>query len=786
VGHPVNENCGSVVGLALPDESAALHVTGSASFVDDVPVPHGTLHVALALSPVARGAVKPTNLDAVTTLPGVVAVLTAADVPGTNDCGTIVHDEPILADDEVAYLGQPVVAVVAIDRDAATRAAASVTFDCDEQPPMLDPREAHAAGSYVLPPMLLTRPTEGEVAAALAAAPLRLTGDFAVGGQEHFYLETQAALAVPGDDGSMRVLSSTQHPTEVQKLVAGCLGVAHHLVRVECRRMGGGFGGKESQAAQFACLAALAARVTRRPAKIRLGREQDNLITGKRHGFSYDYAVGYDQTGRILGYDVTLVSHAGHSADLSGPVLTRAICHVDNAYWLPNVTIRGFAARTNTQSNTAFRGFGGPQGVLVTEYVLDTVARTLGVDPLDVRLRNLYGERPPDGADDQGVETPYGEVVEDNLLRPMIEELIVSSDYRARRAEVTRFNSASPVVKRGLALTPVKFGISFNVSHFNQAGALVHVYTDGSVLVNHSATEMGQGVNTKVLQVVAQELGVPLRTVRSTATDTDKVANTSATAASTGSDMNGKAAQAAARVIRDRLAVVAADLLDGDVSDVVFEGGEVAVRGRSMAFADLASAAYYRRVQLWSDGFYATPGLRWDPPTMRGRPFHYYCYGAAVSEAVVDSLTGESRVLRADLLYDAGRSLNPAVDVGQVEGAYVQGVGWLTTEELRWDEQSGRLLTLAPTTYKIPAVHDVPADLRTRLYQRPASADTIHASKAVGEPPLLLAFSAFLAIRDAIHAVVPDGPPPPLRAPATAEEVLRAIEAGRAREGPRA
>ena len=459
--------------------------------------------------------------------------------------------------------------------------------------------------------------------------------------------------------------------------------------------------------------------------------------------------------------------------------MTRAMCHVDNAYWLPHVTIRGFSARTDTQSNTAFRGFGGPQGALVTEYVVDTVARRLGRDPLDVRLANLYGDHPPRDLADPGVETPYGEVVEGNLLRPIIEELVVDSDYRRRRAEVQRHNATSPVLKRGIALTPVKFGISFNLSHFNQAGALVHVYTDGSVLVNHSATEMGQGVNTKVRQVVAEELGVALDAVRSTATDTEKVANTSATAASTGSDMNGKAAQVAARRIRARLAPVAAELLDGVTDDVTFADGAVACNGRSLSFAEVASAAYQRRVQLWSDGFYATPGLSWDGAAMRGRPFHYFCFGAAVSEVVVDTLTGESRVLRADLLYDAGRSLNPAVDIGQVEGAYVQGLGWLTTEELRWDDR-GRLLTLAPTTYKIPAVHDVPPDLRTRLFQEPATADTIHGSKAVGEPPLLLAISAFLAIRDAIHAVAPDGPPPPLSAPATAEAVLDAIEAMRA------
>ena len=766
------------VGRALPDESAVLHVTGAARFVDDLPEPAGTVHVALVLSPVAHGRLRGWDASAALAVPGVVGVLGAADVPGVNDCGTIVPDEPVLADDELTYLGQPVAAVVA-ESDAAARLAAdrlAATLVVDALPAELDFVRAHRDGHHVIPPMHMERSVTGDVGAVVAGAPRRVRGTFANGAQEHVYLETHASLALRLDDGAYVVHSSTQHPTEVQKAVAGCLGLRSHQVRVVCRRMGGGFGGKESQAAQFACIAALAACRFGRPAKVRLDRATDNLVTGKRHAFWSEYEVGYDDDGRILAADLTLVSQAGHSADLSGPVLTRAMCHVDSAYYLPEVRVAGYAARTNIQSSTAFRGFGGPQGALVIEQVVDSIARDLGRDPLDVRLANLYGVH--------GDVAPYGEVVEGNVLPELIDELVRTSDYRARRAAIVADQQAPGVLVRGLALTPVKFGISFNVSHFNQAGALVHVYVDGSVLVNHSATEMGQGVNTKVRQVVADELGVPVDWVRSTATDTEKVANTSATAASTGSDMNGAAARSAARVVRQRLAAVAAERLDADPAEVVFAEGRVLAGSRSLDFAQLAGIAYVQRVQLWSDGYYATPDLSWDGASMTGRPFHYYCFGAAVSEVVVDTLTGESRVVRADLLYDAGRSLNPAVDLGQVEGAYVQGVGWLTQEEVRWND-AGRLVTLAPTTYKAPTANDVPPDLWAALFRHDQEPDTVHGSKAVGEPPLLLAFSAFLAIRDAISAVGGHGVDPPLRAPATPEEILRCLDLVRDQAGRR-
>ncbi len=773
------------VGAALPHESARLHVSGRAAYVDDLPELAGTLHAAVGLSPLAHGRLLGLDADALRRAPGVVAVLSAADIPGRNDCGPIVHDDPILADGVLRYLGQPVFAVVATERTAARRAAARAAevLRVEPLPPRLSVREAHALGEYVVPPMHLARSqtaaggeaAEAAVRRAIAAAPHRLEGCFAVGGQEHFYLEGQVAYALPQDDGGLLVHCSTQHPSEMQATIAHALGLAAHQVRVECRRMGGGFGGKESQSAVFACIAALAAQRLQRPVKLRPDRDDDVLVTGRRHGFEFDWAVGFDDDGRVLGYELTMLGQAGHSADLSPPVMTRAICHVDNAYWLPEVAIHGYLPRTDTQSNTAFRGFGGPQGALVTEVVLDTIARHLRRDPLEVRRVNFYGT-----ADRR--HTPYGQAVVDNVLAPLTDELLASSDHAARRAAVAAYNAASPVLKKGLALTPVKFGISFNVNHYNQAGALVHVYLDGSVLVNHGGTEMGQGLNTKVAQVVAHELGLPLARVRCTAADTSKVANTSATAASTGSDLNGQAARDAARRIRERLAALAAPRLGAAPGALRFEGAQVrAPDGRALAFDAMVREAYEARVQLWSDGFYATPGLHWDRATLTGRPFYYFAYGAAVSEVLLDTLTGEWRLLRADLLHDVGQSLNPAIDIGQIEGGFVQGMGWLTSEELVWHPQTGRLLTHAPSTYKIPTANDVPAAFHTRLFANRNVEDSIHRSKAVGEPPLLLAFSVFLALRDAVAACGPAGCQPPLSAPATPEALLRAVDAVRGR-----
>ncbi len=764
---------GTRVGISRPHESAHLHVAGEANYIDDLPELAGTLHCALGLSPVANGKLTGTALDLIRALPGVVAVLTAADIPGSNDCGSIVHDDPILCDGDIRYLGQPVFAVIAETRAVARRAAARAkeVLTIEAAPPVLTPQDAHAKGQYVVPPMHLVRSTnEGGAQAAIAAAPHRIKATLDVGGQEQFYLEGQISYAIPKEGGAMHVHCSTQHPSEMQHLVAHALHLHANEVHVECRRMGGGFGGKESQSGLFACVAAVAANQLKRPVKLRLDRDDDFMVTGRRHCFWYEYEVGYDDEGRILGAEITMVSRAGHSADLSGPVMTRALCHFDNAYWLPDVAMHGYSGKTNTQSNTAFRGFGGPQGAIAIENILDTVARELGRDPLDIRRINFYG------TDERNV-TPYGEVVTDNVIHELVAELETTSDYRARRAAIDAFNAASPVLKRGMALAPLKFGISFNVPHFNQAGALVHVYTDGSILVNHGGTEMGQGLNTKVAQVVAHELGVSFDAVRVTATDTQKVANTSATAASTGSDLNGKAAQDAARTIRERLAACAAARHGGSAIDVRFANDKVTVNGRTLSFATLVGEAYLDRTQLWSDGFYATPGLSWDRETMQGRPFYYYAYGAAVAEVVVDTLTGEFKLLRADILQDAGKSLNPAVDIGQVEGAFIQGMGWLTTEELVWHPQSGKLTTHAPSTYKIPTANDCPPVFNVKLFERPNFEDSIHRSKAVGEPPLLLPFSVFFAIRDAVSAAGDHRVDPPLRAPATSEAILNAITA---------
>ncbi|MGE0313104.1 MAG: xanthine dehydrogenase molybdopterin binding subunit [Lautropia sp.] len=787
-GSPSPSQPTAQVGRSVVHESAHLHVTGGAAYTDDLPELAGTLHAALALSPHASGRWRRPpgdfkTLQRLAALPDVVSVLSAADIPGTNDCGPILHDDPILCDGPLRYLGQPLVAVIATDRVVARRIAATaaglLTFDRAD--PVLDPRDAHAAGRAVIAPMHLERRSvDGGARAAIAAAPRRLAGSLEVGGQEQFYLEGQVSYAVPLEDGAMRVHCSTQHPSEMQQVVAHALGVAAHKVQVECRRMGGGFGGKESQSAQFAAIAAVAAHRLGTPVKLRLDRDDDFLVTGKRHCFSYDYEVGFDDEGRVLGLVATLISRAGHSADLSGPVMTRALCHVDNAYWLPDVELTGHSARTDTQSNTAFRGFGGPQGAILIEYLLDSIARVLKIDPLDVRTRNFYRN---DGGRNL---TPYGQPVDDEILAPLTAELARSSGYRARRASVDAFNAQSPILKRGLALTPVKFGIAFNLRHFNQAGALVHVYRDGSVIVNHGGTEMGQGLNTKVAQVVAHELGVDVSRVRATAADTQKVANTSATAASTGSDLNGMAAQAAARTIRTRLAACVAARHGLEAPSVHFADGQVAFDDpaaggarRRMSFAEVVELGYVERVQLWADGFYATPGLSWDQTGMKGSPFQYFAYGAAVAEVVVDRLTGESRVLRVDILHDAGRSLNPAIDIGQIEGGFIQGMGWLTMEELAWHPDSGKLTTHAPSTYKIPTANDCPAEFRVALWPADNRADTIHRSKAVGEPPLLLGFSVFFAIRDAVSAAGEHRIDPPLRAPATAEAILAAIDAVR-------
>ena len=758
----------SEVGLALPHDSAERHVRGSASYVDDIREPAGTLHVAPGYAEATCGRLRAVDLEPVRRAPGVVAVLLASDIPGANECSPSIGGDPILAESEILFHGQVVFAVAATSRREARRAARLARIDVEEDAPAVDVEAGVRAGRQVLPPYEFRR---GNPTAVIEASPRIHEGSVRIGGQEHFYLEGQAAIAIPGEAGDMFVHSSTQHPSDVQRLVASMLGAPLARVVCECRRMGGGFGGKESQAAQWACLAALAAQVTGRPAKVCLDRDDDMIMTGKRHDFRVAYRFGIDDGGRLTGVDVDFDARCGCSADLSLGVVDRSMFHADNAYYYPHARIHTRRVRTDTVSNTAFRGFGGPQGMLFAERMMDDIAIRLGLDPLTVRKRNLYGP----GHD----TTPYGMKVRDNIAPRLIRTLERSCEYSRRRGDIARFNARSRYLRKGISLTPVKFGIAFTLKHLNQTGALVHLYTDGSIQVNHGGTEMGQGLHTKVAQVVAAELGVEAARVRITATQTDKVPNAAPTAASSGTDLNAMAALRAARTIKSRLVDLAARLYQVDRAGVAFSGGLVHTGRRSVPLAELTRLAFTERVSLSSTGFYATPKITWDRDTATGRPFLYFAYGAACAEVTVDTTTGEMRVDRIDLLHDVGRSINPAIDIGQIEGGFVQGMGWLTTEELVFDAR-GRLMTHAPSTYKIPACSDVPADFRVALWDSRGNREaTVHRSKAVGEPPLMLALSVFSAITHAVASLAP-GRVPPLDAPATPEAILRAVEAVRA------
>ncbi|MDY6858799.1 MAG: xanthine dehydrogenase molybdopterin binding subunit [Pseudomonadota bacterium] len=751
----------------LAHDAARLHVTGQARYVDDIPTPGAALHLAFGTSAIARGTVTTLDLDPVRAAPGVVAVLTALDLPGANDVSPSAHDEPLLSEGEVFYLGQPLFLVVAETHLAARKAARLAEVGYRDAAPILTIDDALAADSrFEDGPRIYAK---GDAQKAIAGARHVVEGEMEIGGQEHFYLESQAAMVVPLEGGDMLVHSSTQHPTEIQHKVAEALAVPMNAVRVEVRRMGGGFGGKESQGNALAVACAVAARLTGRPCKMRYDRDDDMIITGKRHDFRITYRAGFDDEGRIAGVDFVQYARCGWAQDLSLPVADRAMLHADNAYHLPHARIESHRLRTHTQSATAFRGFGGPQGVVGIERVLDHIAHALGKDPLQVRRANFY---------QNGQTTPYHMVVEDFVLDEMIEELTETAEYHQRRAAIAEWNAANPILKKGLALTPVKFGISFTLTHLNQAGALVHVYQDGSIHMNHGGTEMGQGLFQKVAQVAAASFGVGMDAVKITATDTAKVPNTSATAASSGSDLNGMAVKAACDTIRDRIAAHLAQTHQTGPRRVHFENGKVFVGDDEMSFAEAVQSAYLARVSLSATGFYKTPKVEWDRITGRGRPFFYFAYGAAVTEVVIDTLTGENRILRADILHDAGASLNPALDIGQIEGGYVQGAGWLTTEELVWNSK-GRLLTHAPSTYKIPACSDRPDVFRVALWNKGRNAEeTIYRSKAVGEPPLMLGISALMALSDAVAAcgtAYPD-----LDAPATAEQVLRAVHRVRA------
>ena len=774
------------VAKPLPHDAAPLHVTGAARYVDDIPLPGDAVHLAFGVSDVAHGRIAAVDLNAVREASGVLAVLTAADLPFANDVSPSPSPEPLLATDSVHYVGQPLFLVVAKDHLAARKAARLGQVTIDALPAVLTFDEATAADSrFEDGPRIYQK---GDATAAIVGAAHRLDGSIEIGGQEHFYLEGQAAAAIPQEGGDMVVYSSSQHPTEIQHKVADALGKPMNAVRVEVRRMGGGFGGKESQGNALAVSCAVVAAMMGRPAKMRYDRDDDMMITGKRHDFRISYRVGYESDGRIVGVDFVQLCRCGWSMDLSLPVADRAMLHADNAYSIPNLRVESHRLKTNTQSNTAFRGFGGPQGMVGIERVLDHVAHAVGRDPVEVRRLNYYaaseiggagtgkrfgGAYSPSTADADRNVTHYGMPVEDFILDDLTERLLETSDYAARKHSVQVWNAQNDVLKKGIGFSPVKFGISFTLTHLNQAGALVHVYQDGSIHLNHGGTEMGQGLFQKVAQVAAARFGVDADRVKITATDTGKVPNTSATAASSGSDLNGMAVQAACDTIRGRLAEFAAGRAGVEISTVRFEGGLVHVGGDALPFEEVIKHAYMARVSLSSTGFYATPKVEWDRIKGQGRPFLYFAYGAAVTEVVVDVLTGENRILRADVLHDCGASLNPALDIGQIEGGYVQGAGWLTTEELVWND-AGKLQTHAPSTYKIPACSDRPDIFNVALWDGENREETVYRSKAVGEPPLMLGISALLALSDAVAAC--GSAYPSLDAPATAEQVFHAVQ----------
>ncbi|WP_170429280.1 xanthine dehydrogenase molybdopterin binding subunit [Ruegeria arenilitoris] len=760
----------SIIGSAhtnVNHDSAIKHVTGRADYTDDIAQPEGTLHAYLGVSDVAHAKLLGIDFTDVLATSGVVGVLTADDVPGANDISpTHLNDEPVFPTDAIQFHGQPLFAVVAETRDIARRAAELAKIEYETLPHALDPIAAQEAGyPHVTTPLKLER---GDVAPAQAAAPNRIKGRMNVGGQDHMYLEGHIAFAIPGEDDDVVVHCSTQHPSEAQHMVAHVLGVPSNAVVVNVRRMGGGFGGKESQMNLFCAVAAMAAKKWNRAVKIRPDRDQDMTATGKRHDFVIDYDVAFDDDGRIQAVEGSFAARCGFSADLSGPVTDRALFHADNAYFYPNVRLNSHPMKTNTVSNTAFRGFGGPQGVIAAERMIEEIAYATGQDPLDVRKANFYG------TEDRNI-TPYHQVVEDSILDRLIGELEETSEYRKRRQDIIEFNKTSPILKKGIALTPVKFGISFTATWYNQAGALVHVYNDGSIHLNHGGTEMGQGLNTKVAQVVAEAFQVDFSRIKITKTTTEKVPNTSATAASSGTDLNGMAALNAVEQIKARLIKFAAENWNVTPEEVAFHANQVFIGDEVLPFDAFIKQAYLARVQLSAAGFYKTPKIHWDRDKGQGRPFYYYSYGASCSEVTIDTLTGEYRVERTDLLHDVGRSLNPVLDKGQVEGAFIQGMGWLTTEELWWDD-AGRLRTHAPSTYKIPLASDRPRIFNVNLADWSQNRElTIKRSKAVGEPPFMLGISVFEALSMAVASVADYRECPRLDAPATPERVLMAV-----------
>ena len=754
------------VGKSVKHESADKHVSGEAIYVDDRLEFPNQLHVYARMSDRAHARIVSIDTSPCYAIPGVAIAITKDDVPGQLDIGPVVAGDPLLADGKVEYVGQVVLAVGADSLETARKAAMAAIIEYEDLEPVLDVVDALRKKHFVLDSH---QHKIGNSSAELAAAPRRLQGSLHIGGQEHFYLETQISSVMPTEDGGMIIYTSTQNATEVQKLVAEVLGVPMHKIVIDMRRMGGGFGGKETQAAGPACLCAVIAHLTGRPTKMRLPRVEDMQITGKRHPFYVEYDVGFDDNGLLHGIEIELAGNCGYSPDLSGSIVDRAMFHSDNAYFLGNATINGHRCKTNTASNTAYRGFGGPQGMVAIEEIMDAVARSLGKDPLEVRKLNYYGKT------ERNV-THYHQTVEHNVIHEMTAELEASSDYAKRREEIRAFNAKSPVLKKGLALTPVKFGISFTATFLNQAGALIHIYTDGSIHLNHGGTELGQGLNTKVAQIVAEVLQVDISRIQITATNTDKVPNTSPTAASSGADLNGKAAQNAAETLKQRLVDFLVREYKVTPEDVEFRNSQVRVRELFLSFEEVIQKAYFGQVSLSSTGFYRTPKIFYDRDKAAGRPFYYFAYGAACSEVIVDTLTGEYKMLRTDILHDVGASLNPAIDIGQVEGAFVQGMGWLTMEELVWNGK-GKLMTNGPASYKIPAIADMPLDLRVNLVEnRKNPEDTVFHSKAVGEPPFMLGIAVWCAIKDAVASLADYRVQPQIDAPATPERVLWGVE----------
>ncbi len=758
-----------VAGRELPHESAIKHVTGKAVYVDDIPEAPNLVHVACGLSTIPSGVVRSIDLDKVWSSEGVVDVITWEDVPGSNDVSPVYDGDKLLAEGKVEFVGQPIFAVAADSFVLAKKACQKAKIEYEKAVPFLDARMALENEEFVLPTRTFKR---GDAEKSLVSSKNRLEGEQLVRGQEHFYLEGQVSVASPNEDGGVHVISSSQHPTEVQKLVASVLGVGINRVDAEVRRMGGGFGGKESQAAAIACLASIFAIRNGRPAKYKLARQDDMVQTGKRHDFWNRYRVGFNDQGLISGVEMHLAGMCGCTADLSEGIVDRAMFHADNAYFYPSVMIKGFRCKTNTVSNTAFRGFGGPKGMMAAESMLDDIARSVRRDPLDVRYENLYRE----GRD----TTPYGQKIEQHILLPMMKKLEADCGYRARKVAISQFNESNKFFRKGLALTPVKFGISFTAKHLNQAGALIHLYTDGSVHLNHGGTEMGQGLYTKIMQVVADTLGINQERIIVSAARTDKVPNTSPTAASAGTDLNGMAAKNAAEIIKRRLFDFIVEAFEVSFESIQLKGDKFFFAQKEWAFEEIISQAYLSRVNLSANGFYKTPEIGFDKEKGTGKPFYYYANGCAASEVMVDVETGEYRITQVDILHDAGNSLNPALDKGQIEGGFVQGMGWLTTEELLWDDQ-GRIISNSPANYKIPTAFDVPEKFTVSLYNEANTVDTIYRSKAVGEPPLMLAISVWCALRDVAASFTNYQESPPMNSPATAEQVLKAINWARAR-----